>query len=182
MKDKIVITRYSEAYVSFALPKVGLPRLIEDMRVLRSLIREVPQLDRFLRAPEVPEREKGSFMEKNLAGVLTLETIDFVKYLITKGRIENLTGIADYVRQVYSRGLVIDAVLKSTFPLELDLVEKIRDALAKLAGRNVNLYFELDPDLLGGVQITMGNKIIDGSVKNNLNEMKKKLLKAQVVR
>jgi len=181
MRDKIVVTRYGEAYVAFALPVIGMPRLISDMHLLHGVLREVPELHEFLRAPEVTQAEKGAFLDKVFAETLAAETRDFVKYLIVKRRIDRLREIADYIRVVYSHGEVVDVVLKSTFPLELGLAERIKSALGLRTGKNVNLYFELDPDLLGGVQVTIGNKIIDGSVRHRLDELKKQLLKTQVV-
>jgi F-type H+-transporting ATPase subunit delta len=181
MKDKIVVRRYAEAYVAFAQPTIGMPRLIDDMRILHGALHEVPALHNFLRGPEVTPPEKSAFLDKVFAGTLAVETLDFIKYLITKRRIDRLSEITDYIRVVYSHGEVVDVVLKSTFPLELKLAERIKTALAKRAGRKVNLYFELDPDLLGGARIVIGNKIIDGSVRHKLDELKKQLLKAQVV-
>ncbi len=180
MKDKLVVIRYAEAYVSFALPALGMPRIIEEMRVTHWALREAPQLRDFLRAPEVSLEEKSSFLDKVFTGALSGQTRDFIKYLIYRRRIDSLSDIANYIRRVYSHGVVIDVVLRSTFPLELELVERIREALAKRTGRKVNLYFELDPDLLGGVRITFGNRVIDSSVRNKLNNLRKQLLKAQV--
>jgi F-type H+-transporting ATPase subunit delta len=182
MRDKIIVTRYAEAYVGFASPKIGLPGIVEDMRTLLWALREAPDLREFLRAPEVPFAEKGAFLDKVFSSVLSLETREFIKYLISKRREDCLSDIANYIRVVYSHGEVVDVVLRSTFPLELDVVERIKAAMAKRFRKSVNLYMELDPDLLGGVQISVGNKIIDGSVRHRLSEMKKQLLNVQVVR
>ncbi|NTV29118.1 MAG: ATP synthase F1 subunit delta [Candidatus Omnitrophica bacterium] len=182
MRDKIVATRYAEAYVRFASPAIGMPRVIEDMRITHWALREAPRLREFLRAPEVSHADKFAFLDKVFGGALAVETCDFIKYLISKRRIDNLVDIAHYIRIVYSHGEVVDVVLRSTFPLELDLVERVKDVLAKRVGRKVNLYFELDPDLLGGIRITLGNRIIDASVRNMLHDLRNQLLKAQVAR
>jgi len=182
MRNKPIVKRYAEAYVSFALPKIGLPGVVEDMRVLRTLMRENPELGQFFIAPGVPFTEKSGVIDRALSGVLRPETCDFIKYLISKMRVDIIFGVTDYIRIVYARGEVVDAVLRTTFPLELDLVDKIKKALEKRTGKNVNLYLELSPDLLGGVQISIGNSIIDGSIRSNLDDIKKQLLKIQVLR
>jgi F-type H+-transporting ATPase subunit delta len=182
MREKTVVTRYAEAYVSYALPQIGLPRVVEDMRVLDTLLRENPELENFLRAPDIPLEGKSEVLEKVLEGLLTETTQDFVKYLIVKGRIEHIRDIANHVRVVYSHGEVADVVLQTTFPLDLDLVERIKKTLARRTGKDVNLYLELTPELLGGIRIVIGNKVLDGSLRNRLDEMKKQLLKTQVVR
>lgn len=181
MKDKIIVTRYAGAYVSFALPTIGLPRIIEDMRVLRAALRETPQLSEFLTVPGVPLARKAAFLDKVFTGTLTSETMDFVKYLITKRRVELLDDIANYIRLTYSHGEAVNVVLQSAFPIDLEIAQRVKDALAQKMGRRMKLYFELDSALLGGIRIVFGNKVIDASIRSKLDEMKKQMLKAQVV-
>jgi F-type H+-transporting ATPase subunit delta len=180
MKDEIIIKRYAEAYIAFAEPVIGMPQIVSDMKKLRGYMRECPDLITVLHAPEIPPSEKGKFLQKVLSGSLQNETILFITYLVSRHREECLVGITDYVRVVYSHGQVVDVVLRSTYPLELEDIERIKKSLSKRMGKNVNVYFQLDPDLLGGMQIVIGNRIIDGSVRNKLNELKRKLLKVQV--
>lgn len=181
MKNKLIAKRYAEAFIEFAEPKIGLQRCIEDMKDLRTVVRENPEFQHFLRAPEVPKEAKAGLLDRVLGSVLTDETRTFVKYLLSKGRVDNLLPIMEYIRIVYSHGQVVDVVLRTTFPLELPLIERIKAQVESFARKKVNLYLELDPDLLGGVQILVGNTIIDGSVRNRLLQLKKQMLQAKVV-
>jgi F-type H+-transporting ATPase subunit delta len=182
MRDNILAKRYADAFVSYASPKIGLPAVFEDMKRLRWLLRENADLNEFLLAPDVPYSEKSSVIDKVLADGFSDETRDFLKYLIDKGRVDRIVQIADYIRVVYSHGDVLDAVLHSTFPLELDDVQAIKDSLERRIKRKVNLYLELDPDLLGGVKISVGNRVLDGTIRNKLVELRKQLMKMQVER
>jgi F-type H+-transporting ATPase subunit delta len=181
MKNRLIANRYAEAYIEFAQAKIGLARCIDDMKSLRNLMRETPDFTHFLRAPEIPRPEKGALIDRVLGGLLAEETRTFMKYLLAKGRIDVLADVAEYVRVVYSHGQVVDVVLRTTFPLELDVIEKIKARVEVISRKKANLYLELDPDLLGGVQILIGNTIIDGSVRNRLLQLKKQMLQAKVV-
>ena len=181
MKDRLVARRYAEAYMEFAEPKIGRARCVEDMKNLRTVVRDTPDFLQFLQAPEISKDLKGSFLDRVLGEVLAEETRTFIKYLIEKGRVSSLIPVTNYIRIVFSHGDVVDVVLRTTFPLELDLIEQIKTKVALFACRKVNLYLELDPDLLGGAQIRIGNRIIDGSVRNRLIQLKKQLLQAKVV-
>ena len=75
----------------------------------------------------------------------------------------------------------MDVVLRTTFPTELGVIERIKSQIESFSGKKVNLYLELDPDLLGGAQVVIGNTIIDGSVRNRLAQLKKQMLQAKVV-
>jgi F-type H+-transporting ATPase subunit delta len=182
MKEKIIAVRYAEAFVAFAAPRIGVQRVVDEMKSLRWLLRENPDLDQFLKAPEVPLSDKARVIDRVFVEGYSDETRDFLKYLIDKSRLTSLLLISDHIRVVYAHGNVVDAVLRSTFPLELETVQAIKDKLEVRLSRKVNLYLELDPDLLGGVQIIVGNSVIDGSVRYKLQELKNKLLKTQVVR
>jgi F-type H+-transporting ATPase subunit delta len=80
----------------------------------------------------------------------------------------------------YSHGEALEAVLKTSYPLDLGLIRKVKSKLENKMQKKINLYLELDPDLLGGIQIRIGNTIIDGSVRRRIDELKKKLMLAQV--
>jgi F-type H+-transporting ATPase subunit delta len=180
MRDKIIAKRYAEAFVDYARPRIGLQRCVDEIKAFKWLLRENPELSQFIRSPEVPHLEKYAVLERALAASYSDESVTFVKYLIEKGRFDHFALIADHIREHYSHGEGMEAVLRTTFPLGLDLVEKIKAMLEARFEKKVNLYMELDPTLLGGVQIVAGNKIIDGSVKHKLEGLRKQLMKTQV--
>ncbi|MFH0754657.1 MAG: ATP synthase F1 subunit delta [Candidatus Omnitrophota bacterium] len=180
MKDRLVAKRYAEAYVQFSKDRIGLPRCISDMKDLRSVMRQNKDLISFLRAPEIAKNDKAALIDRVLGEMLSDETRTFIKYLLEKSRVDLLIEVTDYVRIVYSHGDVVDVVLRTTFPLELEIVERIKNTVAVFAKKKVNLYLQLDPDLLGGVQIMIGNILIDGSVRNRLMQLKKQLLQSRM--
>ena len=181
MRDQIIVKRYAQAYVDFAEPTIGLARCVDDMKSLKWHLREEKELAVFLLAPEIPRADKARVLETMFKGSYADETIVFINYLITRNRITLLSGIADQVRLQFAHGDLIDMTLRTTFPLELEIIERIKAKLESIFKCKSNLYLELDPDLLGGVQVIVGNRIIDGSVRNRLVELKKKLLLSQVI-
>jgi len=180
MKNKLIAKRYAEAYIGFAQPKTGIARCVDDMKDVRTVLRQNPDFLHFLQAPEIPKKDKAGMLDRVLGDVLTEETCTFIKYLVDKGRITILSSIAEYIRIVYAHGEVVDVVLRTTFPMELDIIGRIKAQVEVFACKKVNLYLELDPDLLGGAQLVIGNTIIDGSVRNRLMQLKKQMLSAKV--
>ena len=180
MRVTIISKRYAEAYIGFSEPRTGLPRCVEDMKDLRTVIRENPDLMHFLRAPEVPLAGKAGVLDRVLGKILSDETLTFIKYLLHKDRVAVLPNVAEHIRRVYAHGNVVDVVLHTTFPIELQMIDRIKSQVEVFASKNVNLYLELDPSLLGGAQIVIGNTIIDGSVRNRLMQLKKQMLLARV--
>lgn len=180
MRNKIIAKRYAEGFIDHARPRIGLARCVDDIKAFKWLLRESPDLGLFLRTPEVSREDKCALIDRIFSGNYSEELLTFIKYLVSKGRFDKFNLIAEHIHIYYSHGEGVDAVLRTTFPLELDLIEKIKSKLASRLGKTVNLFLELNPGLLGGVQIVVGNKVIDGSVKHRLEGLRKQLLNTQV--
>ncbi|MBF0386402.1 MAG: ATP synthase F1 subunit delta [Candidatus Omnitrophica bacterium] len=181
MRDRIIVKRYAQAYVDFASPKIGVELCVEEMKSLRWLLREEKQFVHFLIAPEISRPEKARVLDNVLKENYSDATIVFINYLIVRHRVYLLTAICDQVRTQFAHGDLVDVTLRTTFPLELEIIGRVKAKLEEVFAIHSNLYLELDPDLLGGVQVVVGNRIIDGSVRNRLLQLKKQLLKAQVI-
>jgi F-type H+-transporting ATPase subunit delta len=98
-----------------------------------------------------------------------------VKLVVEKRRAALLTDILDYIRVNYSHDEAAAAVLKSAYPLDLEVVEEIKQKLEAKTGKRLYFYQHLDATILGGVQVTIGNTIIDGSLRKRLDDLKEKI-------
>lgn len=155
-------------------------RTIEELKNLKAVIRDNSEFKEFLFNPEIAYHAKSRIIEEALAKYFLKETRDFLKLLIEKGRIEYLPEICDYVRTTYSHGRAVEALLTSSYPLDLELLRQVKTKLEEKLKVKLNLYLNLNPDLLGGIRVRVGNIIIDGSVRRRLEELKKRLTATQV--
>jgi F-type H+-transporting ATPase subunit delta len=119
-------------------------------------------------------------MEDVLDEHFSVESRQFIKMLLSKKRVELMIEIIDYIRIHYSHGEAIDALIKTSYPLDLELVQKIENKLEKRFNRKLNFYLDLDASLLGGIQVTIGNTVIDGSVRRRLAELRDKLMTIRI--
>lgn len=179
MKDIIVVKRYARAFLDFVRPTIGMARAAEEMRRFKMLVRENPDLEIFLKAYEISDQEKMKVAEDVLIDY-SREFKDFLSLLLHKNRMDKVLDIADSVHELAEDGQE-DALLRTTSILDTDILEKIKHKFEKITGKKLNFYVELDPDLLGGVQLMIGNKIVDGSVKKRLSDLRKKLSAAKAV-
>ena len=181
MKEMIVAKRYAEAFVSWGRETIGLAKVIDDFGNLTRTLFDNPEFRVFLLSPEISFSEKSDFVDRVLKKNFSDELRQFLKLLIEKRRINMIGAIAEYIRVNYAHGGAVNAVLKTSYPLDLDIVEKIKDKLEKKYQKKFNLYLELDASLQGGVQLTIGNTVIDGSIRHRLEELREKLTTARVV-
>lgn len=180
MLDEIVVKRYAEAFADFARETIGLDRMLDDFKNLRAIMRENPGFAEILHSPQVSLAEKNSFIERLLGRDFSAEFIRFLELLLEKRRIDKILDIAEYIRVNYSRKGKTEAVLKTSFPLDLDLIREIEDKLERKLNKKFKFYIDLEGDLLGGVQVVIGNTVIDGSVRRRLDDLRERLRQARV--
>jgi F-type H+-transporting ATPase subunit delta len=180
MLERLVVKRYAEAYMEFARAAVGLEKAVLDFKSLKMLMRANPGFAEILHSFEVSYQEKCDFIENVLKEDYSREFKQFLKLLLEKKRADKIIDIADYIRVAYSHVGETEAVLRTSFPLELDLIRQIKERLEKKLGRKIRFYINLDGSLMGGVQVVIGNTILDGSVRKRLSDLKEKLLTVRV--
>lgn len=175
IKDKAVVSRYAEAFLSFARPNCGVEKALEDLVIVKNIIRDNPGFNDLMDHPEISYVEKCAIIDAVIKDGPTEDVRNFLKLLLEKKRFNIFLEVAEYLREKYSHQGQVDVLLKTAFPLELDLIKKIEDVLKKKFKQDLRFYIDLDGDLLGGVQVVIGNTIIDGSVKKRLDELREKL-------
>jgi len=176
IKNEVVVNRYAEAYLSFARKNCGLEKALQDIVIVKNIIRDNPGFGDLLDNPEIAYTEKCAIIDGVITDGISDEVRDFLKLLLEKKRFEIFLDVAEYLRGKYSHHGQVDVLLKTAFPLELELIKRIEAALKKRFDRDFRFYIDLDGSLLGGVQVIIGNTIIDGSVKKRLDELRDKLL------
>jgi len=179
MKEKIIAKRYAEAFLSFARNRIGIEKCVDELKDLKIIFFENHDFMGFLENTEIVYKEKCDLLDRVLKD-FSQETKQFLKLLLSKERIKNIIEICDYVRVTYSHGEAVDALLKTSYPLDLPLIQRVKEALERKLKRKLSLHIELDGSLLGGVQVRVGNTLFDGSVRRRLEELKKRLMLVKV--
>lgn len=175
MIEKIIVKRYAEAFIGYAKESIGIEKALLDLKNFKGILRENPELLEFLKSPEITHKEKFQVIDKVLNEDFSKEIGHFLKLLLEKGRIEKIRDIIEYTRITYSHKGESEVLIKTSFPLDLAVIKRIENKLEKKFNRKLKFYIDLDASLLGGLQITIGNTIIDGSVRRRLGELKEKL-------
>ena len=180
MRERLVVKRYAEAFMDFAKESIGLKQAVLDFKNLKAIMHDNEGFQEILHSLDVSYSEKCDFIEKVLDANFSNEFKQFLKLLLAKNRIDRISDIADYIRVAYSHLGETEAILRTSFPLDLSLIHKIKDKLEQKFKRRFRFFIDLDGRLLGGVQVIIGNTIIDGTVRKRLEDLKEKLLTVRV--
>jgi len=173
--------RYARAFFEIAEEEKKLEQYYNELRQVSSLIIDNKDLGGFLANPVFDQESKKKVLEK-VIGKLTLSkiTINFLNLLIDKKRIDVLPDIETCFRQLMDETLKkVRVTLKTAFPLSGEMQDYITSNLKKMTGREVEVSVESDKGLLGGIVIGVGDTLYDGSIKNQLNNMRNLLGEAR---
>ena len=175
INDEIIAKRYANAFLSYVKGTIGFVQGLDELQRAKRIMRDNPRLKKFLENPAITNSEKDKVVDAVFKNEFNEELLHFLKLLIDKKRIGLFIDIAEYTRVHYAHGVEVDTLLKTSYPLETNTIQRIKDALEKRLNKKLHLYVQLDADLVGGACVQVGNLIIDGSVKKRLEDMKEKL-------
>ncbi len=170
MKLRLIARRYAEAFIEYGKEALGLERTVDEIGTLTQIIRDNPEFQKMLTNPELSITEKYEVVDSALRG-FSQELKQFLKLIIEKHRIEVLGDILDYVIFTYSQAGTVDVVIKSAHPLEPGAAETLKGALRLRAQKKARFSVLEDASLLGGVQVMIGNMVIDGSLRKRVEEL-----------
>ena len=98
---------------------------------------------------------------------------NFLRTVIENDRLSAMAEIAHQFRALKNaQGGTSDAVVGSAFPIDAAAMDNLRATLEKRFGRKLNLSVELQPELIGGIRVVVGDEVLDTSVRARLEQMK----------
>ena len=165
--------RYASALFDLASEAGTITAVESDLEKLSEALRESSELSALIRNPEVSREALGRVLSgigEHLA--LAELTRNFLGVLATNRRAGELPGIirAFHAIAAAQRGEV-SAEVASAHPLTDEQLTALEQKLRAREGRTVKLKSRVDPDLLGGLVVTVGSKRIDGSIRTRLNSL-----------
>jgi len=134
------------------------------------------RLARVLANPAVPLASRAELVEVAVGGFVSRPVLNLVLLLLRRGRIDLLPRVAQELARLDDlRNGVVKATATSAAPLEPDEVRALTARLQRLTGGRVELTTDVDPSLLGGVIVRLGDRLIDGSVRGRLERLRSRL-------
>lgn len=168
---------YAQAMLSLAESKGQSDALLEELLDLVKLLDQHPQWARVMTSPHVDAETRRKAIDKAFRGRASDMLTDALQIINRKGRLELIRAIVEAYRLAHEelRGEV-DVHVRTAVPLSAALRDQVRDLAAKFSGKKPELFEEVDPSLLGGVSIRIGDDKFDATVSSRLKAAKADLL------
>lgn len=124
----------------------------------------------------IPAGKRQAVVEDLLGPNATSTTVQLVSMVVGSGRASDLVAIIDALVQRASASKNLEvAEVRSAVELSADQQDRLKAALANATGKQVNLKVVVDPSVLGGLVATVGDVVIDGTVRTSLEQLKARL-------
>ena len=169
------IEAYAQAIVDIAEAEGKLAVVENELFRVARAVESSDQLRATLTDETIPAVRRQAVVEA-LLGAASNTTTQLVGMVIGSGRGRDLPAIIDKVvkRAASSQGKEV-AEVRSAVELNADQQARLAAALERATGKQVNLKVVVDPSILGGVVATVGDTVIDGSVRSRLDQVKSRL-------
>jgi len=173
MAESKVAKRYARSLLGLATELKQKDVAFTDMNLLAATIEESHDLEMLLASPVVRPDLKQSIMDKVFVGQLSELTTKFIKLIIDKGRESQLKYIAsNYIAQ-YKKGKGINmATVRTASKLLPDAFAKIEALVKEQTGGEIELKEVVDPELIGGFVLRIGDQQLDTSILSELNDLR----------
>ena len=177
-------TVYAKALVAAAEKAGQSDQVVEELEeIVTEVFDKLPQVAAALTSPRLKHEEKLLMLDKAFGGKVSTTTLNFLKVLSRHGRMGSIRATARSARKLLNESRNrVEVEVRTAAPLSNPLREAISTKLAAMLGREVVLSTTVDPELLGGVVVRVGDTLYDGSLSSKLLSMRTQAIERTVAR
>jgi len=124
----------------------------------------------------LPAEKRQAIVEDLLDGKATTTTVQLISMVVGSGRGRDLPAIVDSLVERASSAKQLDtAEVRTAVPLTADQLDRLKAALENATGKSLNLKATVDPSVVGGIVATVGDTVIDDTVRTRIDQLKSRL-------
>ena len=179
MADVETAKRYAQAVFELAEEAGKLAIVRDDLNNLRELMETNAEFANFINNPLIDNDQRQSTLDALLKGKIDELSLRFLRFLDAKTRLDALAIIAIELNSMYLFvNNIIEAKVISARAISSEQTSTIRQRLEKRFDKEIKLEVDIDPDLIGGFLVKVGDTVFDFSISHQLNKVKQKIISA----
>lgn len=177
MLPRTVASRYSAALLALAVETGAVDAVGKDLARVEAEMSRLPLLAQAFSSPTIPNQVKKDFCRRLFAREVGPAVLNFLFLIIDKGREKLLNLMLEQYQDLVRRQQnIVPVKVVSAVSLDPGLRTTLESQLVQHLGRGITLDCRVDPNLLGGLVITMDDHIIDASVAGRLKKLRESLV------
>lgn len=175
MKVSSASLRYAKAWLG-SVDSSGHAGLLNDVEVVLLTLSESRELALFIGSPIHENKVKMSVLKEVFESHVSSDMMSLIELLVQKNRAELLQDVCLAVKkQIRDDQGILDVFIDSSTPLSDEVLESMISSLEKVTSKNVEPILHVDESLIGGIRIRMGDQVIDGTLKAQLETLRSQL-------
>jgi F-type H+-transporting ATPase subunit delta len=177
MSVQTVARRYANALADVALERGEAREAQEELAAWEQMIQSSPDLQEVFRNPTIALDQKRAVLNKLIERARPRQTTaNFLKVLLQNQRLTELGEINTKLAQVLDeRAGMVAATVTTARPIPASSQQELHVKLGALTSKKVRVNFATDPELIGGMVTRIGSTVYDGSVRNQLQQIKESM-------
>jgi F-type H+-transporting ATPase subunit delta len=175
-----ILGRYARSLTEIVFEEGLEQEVTGDLKTYSDIFRGVPDLLEVFHTPAVPRESKEKLLNELMTKYpVNPVTSNFLRILLQHNRIGFFQQILDlYLKLVNEHKGIVSAKVTTAMALSEQEITKLGEKLSAITGKSVNVEPQMDATILGGVIVQLGSTVIDGSIKAQLADMKRRLAEA----
>jgi F-type H+-transporting ATPase subunit delta len=180
MSIQTVARRYATALADVATKNSEISVVNTELVQFQEMMTENETLREVFRNPAVPYDKKSRLLETLIARTRpTKTTANFLRVLLKNARLADLDAINErFLAILEERAGLVSAEVTTAQPIDAAQQNALQLKLQQMTGKTVSLNFKIDPEIIGGVVTRIGSTVYDGSVKNQLQQLKEQMIRS----
>lgn len=176
MKNTVVSERYAQALFEISQNENLTEKIQEDLKLVNDTLKQYPEFNTLLLHPVISNQDKKEMFTKIFSGKINGYTENIINLLVDKKREGLIPEISDIYRQMYNNlhSRVIADVYTSVEIGEAELA-LLRKRLETYLDKQVEIDNHVDENILGGVLVKIGDRVIDGTLRTKFENMARNL-------
>lgn len=181
-REVIVAKRYAKALYEVADAKGKTANVADDLRSVSEVLKGVPDFKKLLEHPQIDASVKIDLLKQSFAGKIADEALNLLMLLVDRKRAELIEDVQQQYDKLASEALRrAVAVVYTPKPLNDSERARIAEQFGKMTGKTIEIDNVIDPSLLGGLKVLIGDKLYDGSLSGKLKKLENSLISSQAL-
>lgn len=179
---KLISKTYGEAIFELAVTENRVDELTEEMQTVFKALKENPAFSDIMKHPKIIKEEKLQVIEAVFGGRVSDELTGFLRLIVEKDRYDRIFEIMQYfLDEVKALKGIGVAYVTSALPLREEQKKRVEAKLLETtAFKEMEMHYQADSALIGGMVIRIGDRVADSSIRTKLSHLEQQLLKIQL--
>jgi len=176
MPNHSVAQRYADALFGIAEAQGNLDKVDQDLAAIAQILADHPDMAHLWDSAVVSTEDKKAIVKQLFEGKIEPITFNTLLLMFDKQRGGSVAALPRFFRErfdAYRKRVKVN--VRTVMALGSDETEELRRVLAKATEREIEMETTLDPDLIGGLVVTVGDKVIDNSLRGRLEALARTL-------